>query len=141
VRYLTVNEAADVLGLSPVRIRSLAASGELQADKLGRDWIFSTQVIERAAKRQRPGPGRPEATVDDATLKDRILRAIGSRYGTVAGLSAQFPSERAVRIRRMLDELTDTGTLETQHQQGLGQIWHVAPIRGVRIRMRDDLLR
>jgi hypothetical protein len=124
-----------------VRIRSLAATGELPADKLGRDWIFNMRVIENAAKRERPGAGRPETTIADATLKDRILRAIGSRYGTVSGLAAQFASERAVRIRRLLDELTDEGVLEPSHERGLGQIWRVAPIRGVRMRLREDLVR
>ena len=138
MRFVTVDEAAEILGLSPTRVRALASTGELQADKLGRDWIFNFSVIERASKKQRPGPGRPESTVDDATLAERMLRAIGQRPATVSGLAERF-DERAVRVRRLLDDLTEKGVVETDFERGRGQIWRIAPIRGVRLRLRDDL--
>ncbi len=139
MRYLTVDEAAEVLGLSAVRVRSLAATGELQAEKLGRDWIFSMAVIERASRKDRPGAGRPESTVDDATLCERILRDIGRRPGTVSGLADRL-GERAVRIRRLLDQMSEAGTIETHHERGRGQIWGIAPHRGVRFGIREDLV-
>lgn len=139
VNYITVDEAAELLGLSAVRVRSLAATGELQAEKLGRDWIFSMDVIQRASRKERPGAGRPDSTVEDATLCTKILRDIGRRPGTVSGLAERF-GERAVRIRRLLDQMCDAGTIETHHERGRGQIWGIAPHRGVRLGMRDDLV-
>jgi excisionase family DNA binding protein len=55
---LTVSEAADRLGLSPVRTRALAASGELRGEKIGRDWVFKEADVTRLAKKERPRPGR-----------------------------------------------------------------------------------
>ncbi|MGE3141123.1 MAG: helix-turn-helix domain-containing protein, partial [Thermoleophilia bacterium] len=37
---LSVDQAADVLGVSPRRVRALAAAGEISARKLGRIWII-----------------------------------------------------------------------------------------------------
>ena len=140
MKYVTVEEAAEILGLSPTRVRALALTGELQGDKLGRDWIFSAAVIERVSQKQRPGPGRPDTTVDDATLSERMVRAIGQRPATVSGLAERF-DVRAVRIRRLLDDLTDKGVVATDYERGRGQIWRIAPIYGNRPRMRDDLIR
>lgn len=139
MNFLTVNEVAELLGLSPVRVRALAATGELQADKLGRDWIFSMAVVEKVARMPRKRAGRPESTVSDGTLKGRLLKQMGRRPGTVSGLAHQL-EERPIRIRRLLDQLTAAGTVETDFERGRGQIWRIAPIRGVSLRMREDLL-
>ncbi|MGD9572311.1 MAG: helix-turn-helix domain-containing protein [Thermoleophilia bacterium] len=40
---LSVDQAADVLGVSPRRVRALAAAGEISARKLGRIWIIEVQ--------------------------------------------------------------------------------------------------
>jgi excisionase family DNA binding protein len=45
-RQLTTAEAASVMGVSPQRVRQLAADGKIIARKAGRDW----QVEERAAQ-------------------------------------------------------------------------------------------
>lgn len=53
---IPVSEAASITGLSPRRVRELAADGSLRAEKLGRDWWIS----RKAAKKFVPVPvGNP----------------------------------------------------------------------------------
>lgn len=55
---LSVREAADRLGISPLAVRQHIAAGRLLADKHGRDWWLDQRAVERMA-RQRPASGRP----------------------------------------------------------------------------------
>jgi excisionase family DNA binding protein len=55
---LSVSEAADRLGVSPLAVRQHIASGRLAAIKRGRDWWLDPQAVDRMV-RQRPGSGRP----------------------------------------------------------------------------------
>jgi excisionase family DNA binding protein len=55
---LSVREAADRLGVSPMAVRKRIASGQLPAVKRGRDWWLDKQVVQRIA-RQPAGSGRP----------------------------------------------------------------------------------
>jgi excisionase family DNA binding protein len=59
MELLTVPRAAEIIGLSRVRIRNLVRSGELPAEKVGRDWLIRRSVVERFAQKERRGPGRP----------------------------------------------------------------------------------
>lgn len=52
VRYLTVGEAAEVMGLSRRRVRELAADGVLRGRKHGRDW----QIDSDSAHDRRRSP-------------------------------------------------------------------------------------
>ena len=55
---MTTCEAAQVLGISEVRVRQLAASGALKAMRHGRAWVFEEEdVMARAMSSV--GPGRP----------------------------------------------------------------------------------
>jgi excisionase family DNA binding protein len=45
--------------LSRIRVRVLVRSGELPAEKVGRDWLIRRSVVERFARKERRGPGRP----------------------------------------------------------------------------------
>jgi excisionase family DNA binding protein len=56
--HLTVNDAADALGLHPRRVRALIASGSLAAEKLGGRWLLDAADVARANGAERP-PGRP----------------------------------------------------------------------------------
>jgi excisionase family DNA binding protein len=59
VELVTVAQAAEIVGLSRVRIRVLVASGVLPAEKVGRDWLIRRSVVEKFARKERRGPGRP----------------------------------------------------------------------------------
>jgi excisionase family DNA binding protein len=48
-RMLTLNEAADHLGLHPDTLRQQAGRGVLKAMKVGRDWLVSPIEVERYA--------------------------------------------------------------------------------------------
>src|SRR6266700_4080966 len=55
---LPVSDAAEALGLDPSRVRALAASGELDARKLGGVWLIDRSSIEQRREHPSP-PGRP----------------------------------------------------------------------------------
>lgn len=55
---LSVREAAERLGVSPLAVRRHIASGRLDAVKRGRDWWLDARGVERMA-RERRGGGRP----------------------------------------------------------------------------------
>jgi len=44
---LTLTEAAQSLGLSPITLRIQIRNGKLKARKLGRDWIVTQREVER----------------------------------------------------------------------------------------------
>lgn len=45
-RQLTTAQAATVMGVSPQRVRQLAARGRIIARKTGRDWLIDAQAAE-----------------------------------------------------------------------------------------------
>jgi len=55
---ITVPQAANLLNVSAVRVRQLCITGQLAAQKPGRDWIISTQSINNRI-RSKPQSGRP----------------------------------------------------------------------------------
>lgn len=62
---LSTAQAAEALGLTDARIRQLCASGELGAQKVGRDWLIQADEVERykqQGERHRPkyGDKRPD---------------------------------------------------------------------------------
>jgi len=85
MEQLTVAAAAAVVGVSPGRIRQLIDSGELAAEKVGRDWVLRRSVVERFAAKDRPGPGRPR------------IKTLGSQVGgptIAAGLRSKARAKR-----------------------------------------------
>jgi excisionase family DNA binding protein len=55
---MSVQEAADVLGVDPRTVRLLAARGDLKGEKRGGSWWLDRGAVEQR-RRQRPGRGRP----------------------------------------------------------------------------------
>ena len=54
---LTTKEAAVALGVQPARVRHMILSGQLSAEKDGRDWWILRTDLEKA--KNRPGVGYP----------------------------------------------------------------------------------
>lgn len=49
---MSSKKAAEQLGLTASRIRQLLLSGELQGEKLGRDWLISEKTVRELKKRR-----------------------------------------------------------------------------------------
>ena len=62
-RFLSVNEAAEVLGVTGSRVRQMLQGDELRGEKLNeRAWAVYRESVEKAAKNQRVGGrGRPRS--------------------------------------------------------------------------------
>lgn len=58
--YLSVTEAAEVLGVSRQRVVELIKLGLLDADRVGAHWILDEQSV-RKRKEQSPKAGRPKS--------------------------------------------------------------------------------
>ena len=58
VELMNVKETAELLGLSPGRVRQLAQAGTIPAEKIGRDWVFIRRDVDEFANKHRR-PGRP----------------------------------------------------------------------------------
>jgi excisionase family DNA binding protein len=58
MEVVSVTEAARELGLSNNRVRELIHSGQLPAQKLGREWAILRPDLEQFKTKERP-PGRP----------------------------------------------------------------------------------
>jgi excisionase family DNA binding protein len=50
---LTLNEAAERLGVTAATLRQQIANGRLKAKKVGRDWTVSEREAERYARENR----------------------------------------------------------------------------------------
>lgn len=60
--WYSVQEAAELLGVKPVRVRQLLAYGELKGEKVGRSWNIRGHDIEKWNAQRRP-VGRPRGSV------------------------------------------------------------------------------
>jgi len=59
-KLITTIDAAQMLKVSPVRVRQLIASGALQSEKRGRDHLLDEEVVLHFHKHERRGTGRPK---------------------------------------------------------------------------------
>ena len=55
-KLITTNEAAERLGVTPVRVRALITAGRLPAQKMGRDYFIEESDLRLVENRT---PGRP----------------------------------------------------------------------------------
>lgn len=71
---MTLNEAAESLGVAPATLRHQIRNQRLQATKVGRDWMVSEGEIRRYAATSRGRPGRRPADQLTLGLLDLAMR-------------------------------------------------------------------
>lgn len=121
VDYLSVSDAAVRLGLSARRVRQLAASGELPADRIGRSWAVSAEAVDRRAMVE-AAAGRPLAQrnvwraaglADElvsrflADLREAGVESVSSRWSASKQRLADELSRRLGEVARRAAEVRD----------------------------------
>jgi Helix-turn-helix domain len=108
---VSVPDAADALGLSPARVRLLAANGGLPAQKIGGRWVVERSGVEKRRSRGSAG-GRPFAprnawavlglaSGDEVDGVGPVVRSRLRRALTLEGLgSLAFRLERRADVHR-----------------------------------------
>lgn len=108
---ISVPDAADALGLSPARVRLLAANGGLPAQKIGGRWLVERGGVEKRRSRGSAG-GRPFAprnawavlslaSGEDVDQIDSVTRSRLRRLLSFEGLSSLAPRlERRAQVHR-----------------------------------------
>jgi hypothetical protein len=108
---ISVPDAADALGLSPARVRLLAANGDLPAQKIGGRWLVERNGVEKRRSRGSAG-GRPFAprnawavlglaSGDEVDGVDPVVRSRLRRALALEGLgSLALRLERRAEVRR-----------------------------------------
>jgi excisionase family DNA binding protein len=108
---MSVSDAAGVLSLSPARVRLLASSGDLDAEKVGGHWLIDRAAVERRRRRGGFGGRRfnPEnawavlalASGEEAARIDPGSRSRFRRALSLEGLGALAPRlERRAEVRQ-----------------------------------------
>jgi site-specific DNA-methyltransferase (adenine-specific) len=62
--FITTAEAAEILGVSPSRVRQLILEGRLKSQKIGRDQILTRKDVDIFAAEPRNRTGRPTKNID-----------------------------------------------------------------------------
>jgi len=86
MQTLNAEQAAKVLHLTPKRVRILARAGKLPASRVGRQWLFRQEDLERLVS-ERPFPGKPAAGALSISARNH-LRGRVTRL-TLDGLMAE----------------------------------------------------
>lgn len=60
--FLTVSEAAELIGVTEGRVRQLLKSGDLVGEKFGTQWVITQAEVKRFAKIPPPAVGRPRTS-------------------------------------------------------------------------------
>jgi excisionase family DNA binding protein len=109
--FISVSDAADALGLSPARVRLLAANGALPAEKIGGRWLVERSGVERRRARRSAGGRRfairnawgllELASQNDVDHLEPVIRSRLRRALRLEGLVALAPRlEHRAQIRR-----------------------------------------
>jgi excisionase family DNA binding protein len=96
--YVSVAEAAEELGVSPRRVRSLAENAQLSGRQVGGRWIIEREAVEARKLRQRPN-GRPLSS----SSAWYILAALSGEDDVLRSLAAPMRS----RVKQRASELAE----------------------------------
>lgn len=104
--YVSVAEAASMLGVHPQRIHQRIREGSLLAEKVGRQWAIEMDDLRHASQRS-GGPGRPLSARSAWNL---LAAACGDNV--VSSLSPSARSRARARLRELLSKPLDAAELE-----------------------------
>jgi excisionase family DNA binding protein len=62
--FITTAEAAEILGVSPSRVRQFILEGRLKSQKIGRDQLLIKKDVDIFAAEPRYRTGRPTKNID-----------------------------------------------------------------------------
>ena len=68
---LDLNQAAQIAGVTPARLRQLIEAGQLRGKKIGNSWAILADDLNTLLGRERP-PGRPDADRAARGERDRV---------------------------------------------------------------------
>lgn len=101
-KVLSVAESAELLNVSPARVRALVAKGTLPAQKIGRVWTLKEEdVMKRVV--QKPRSGRPRANskltmpAPSAELSNRLAKT-HEAYQLCKTYLAEEPSQEELAL-------------------------------------------
>lgn len=93
--YVSVAEAAEMLGVHPQRVHQRIREGSLPGEKIGNQWVIEMEDLRRM--RHHPGPGRPLSSKSAWAL---VAVAAGDQ--AASGLSPSARSRARSRLRSLL---------------------------------------
>jgi hypothetical protein len=130
VELVSVSDAAEALRLNRARVRALAASGELTAQKIGGVWLIDPASIEQ--RREHPSPaGRPLSAANAWRV---LLLASGEEIDKHADPVARW------RVRDALDRRGLAGLRRRLRRHAEVHYFWGLPGELRRLRERDDVM-
>lgn len=132
--WISVVEAAEQLGVSPVAVRNRLTHGQLVGRRNGRQWLVDAKSLDEL-KHNRPTPGRP---MSSNVAWSVLLAASGDRVGAREAVDDVRYFYRALRwlLGHSLTDERSRLRLRAQPER-----FHVHPAELRRIAARPDVLR
>lgn len=132
--WISVAEAADQLGVSPVAVRLRLADGRLAGQRVGRQWLVDIRSLNDL-KHNRPAPGRP---MSPSVAWSVLLAASGDRVGAQEAVDDDRYYYRALKWLLHHSLADDRSRLRLRAE---AERFHVHPAELRRIAERPDVVR